>query len=190
MAEHARHTPAHQVDQEHGADHQGDADGGRVEDAQGAAGGDRGRPFIRLLYRIQRRAVTRVADFTHPLLEVRPVKKRAGHPRVAGQGSVRRAQQQSVPTGRAVRSTSTVFITAGRKAAQFVARTRRELVAEFPYGIRRGSPKRGRSPRMARDLFLKGEVDEVHPRRHALRQHADPEAGRHRVSCRSAKSRA
>ena len=34
------------------------------------------RPFIRLVYRIQRRAVTRVADFTHPLLDVRPVKKR------------------------------------------------------------------------------------------------------------------
>src|SRR5271154_7135437 len=37
-AEHTRHTPTHQVGQEHSADHQGDADGGGVQDAQGAAG--------------------------------------------------------------------------------------------------------------------------------------------------------
>ena len=29
------------------------------------------RPFIRMVYRIQRRAVTRVTDFSHPLLDVR-----------------------------------------------------------------------------------------------------------------------
>ena len=45
---------------------------------------------------------------------------------------------------------STVFITAGRKAAQFVARTRRQLVAEFPYGdtprVPGGARDRGRWP--------------------------------------------
>ena len=50
--------------------------------------------------------------------------------------------------GVAVRSReSTVFITAGRKAAQFVARTRRQLAAEFAYGDYADvSPRRGRSP--------------------------------------------
>ena len=54
---------------------------------------------------------------------------------------------------------STVFITAGRKASQFVARTRRQLAAEFPYG---DTPRYGESraiAALARDLFLKGEVD-------------------------------
>ncbi len=37
-AQHTRHTPAHQVGQEHRPDHQGDADGGGGQDAQGAAG--------------------------------------------------------------------------------------------------------------------------------------------------------
>ena len=32
-----------------------------------------GRPFVRLLYRIQRRATTQALDFTHPLLERREV---------------------------------------------------------------------------------------------------------------------
>src|SRR6516225_7924902 len=36
-----------------------------------------GRPFARLLYRIQREATTRMGDFRHPLLEVRQVRKRA-----------------------------------------------------------------------------------------------------------------
>ena len=31
------------------------------------------RPFVRRLYRIQRRAATRAVDFTHPLMELRPV---------------------------------------------------------------------------------------------------------------------
>src|SRR5262245_33925382 len=35
------------------------------------------RPFVRQLYRIQRTATTRVVGFTHPLLEVRPVRRRA-----------------------------------------------------------------------------------------------------------------
>src|SRR3954451_4702181 len=35
------------------------------------------RPFGRLLYRIQRHAVTHSGDFTHPLLELREVRKRA-----------------------------------------------------------------------------------------------------------------
>src|SRR5262245_15354915 len=34
-------------------------------------------PFARRLYRIQRSATTRVGDFSHPLLERRPVQRRA-----------------------------------------------------------------------------------------------------------------
>src|SRR4029434_3437862 len=34
-------------------------------------------PFARRLYRMQRTATTRVTDFKHPLLETRPVRRRA-----------------------------------------------------------------------------------------------------------------
>src|SRR5512139_690719 len=37
----------------------------------------RTRPFSQLIYRIQRRATTQARDFTHPLLEVREVRRRA-----------------------------------------------------------------------------------------------------------------
>ena len=56
---------------------------------------------------------------------------------------------------------STVFIAAGRKAAQFVARTRRHLAAEFAYGDSPRSAEARAIAAFARDLFLKGEVDEV-----------------------------
>ena len=58
-------------------------------------------------------------------------------------------------------SHSTVFITAGKMAAQFIARTHRQLVAEFAYGdIPRFTEARAIAA-YARDLFLKREVDQV-----------------------------
>ena len=56
---------------------------------------------------------------------------------------------------------STVFITAGRKAAQFVARSGRRLIAEFAYADSPTFPEARAIAAFARDLFLKGEVDEV-----------------------------
>ena len=49
---------------------------------------------------------------------------------------------------------STVFITAGRKAAQFVARTRRHLAAEFAYGDSPAFREARAIAAFARDLFL------------------------------------
>jgi F-type H+-transporting ATPase subunit gamma len=119
------------------------------------------RPFIRLVYRIQRRAVTRVSDFTHPLLEVRDVKKRLVILVASDKGLCGALNSNLFRlVGRYDRK-STVFITAGRKAAQFVARTRRELAADFPYGDTPRFAEARAIAAMARDLFLKGEVDEV-----------------------------
>ena len=120
-----------------------------------------GRPFAALLYRFQRKATTQAVDFSHPLLEVREVRKRAviligGDKGLCGalNSNLFRLASQFDPQ-------STVFITAGRRAAQFVARTRRQLVAEFEYG---DSPRYAEAKAIAacaRDLFLKGEVDQV-----------------------------
>jgi F-type H+-transporting ATPase subunit gamma len=118
-------------------------------------------PFSRLLYRIQRSATTRAVDFGHPLLEVRDVRTRAVILIAADKGlcgalntNVFRLAAQFPPE-------STTFITAGRKAAQFVARTRRRLAAEFSYGDSPTFPEARAIAAFARDLFLKGEVDRV-----------------------------
>ena len=119
------------------------------------------RPFVQRLYRIQRTATTRAVDFTHPLLEVREVHKRAIILVASDKGLCGALNSNLFRLVGRYDPHSTVFIAAGRKAAQFVARTRRELVAEFPYG---DTPRYAESRAiagLARDLFLKGEVDEV-----------------------------
>ncbi len=118
-------------------------------------------PFARLLYRIQRSAVTHAALFNHPLLTARPVHKRAVILIAADKGlcgalntNVFRIASQFDPA-------STVYIAAGRKAAQFVARSRRTLVAEFAYGDTPRFPEARAIAGFARDLFLNGDVDQV-----------------------------
>src|SRR5262249_37221359 len=93
-----------------------------------------GRPFVGLLYRLQRTAALQAVDFNHPLLEVRKIHKRAiiligGDKGLCGalNSNLFRLASQFDPR-------ETLFITAGRRAAQFIARTRRQLFAEFAYG--------------------------------------------------------
>jgi F-type H+-transporting ATPase subunit gamma len=119
------------------------------------------RPFIGLMYKFQRRATTQAVDFTHPLLEVREVHKRAvilvgGDKGLCGplNSNLFRMAAQFDPQ-------STLFITAGRKAAQYIARTKRQLHAEFEYGDTPRYAEAKAIAACARDLFLNGEVDEV-----------------------------
>jgi len=119
------------------------------------------RPFARLLYRIQRQATTRAIDFHDPLLDVREVRKRAIILTASDKGLCGALNSNVFRLAGRYDPHSTVFITAGRKAAQFVARTRRQLVADFAYGDTPKFPEARAIGALARDLFLKGEVDEV-----------------------------
>jgi F-type H+-transporting ATPase subunit gamma len=119
------------------------------------------RPFVRLLYRIQREATTQSVDFDHALLEVREVRKRAIILIGADKGLCGALNSNLFRVAAQFDPQSTVFITAGRKAAQFVARTRRQLVAEFAYGDEPKFPEARAIAAFARDLFFKGEVDQV-----------------------------
>jgi F-type H+-transporting ATPase subunit gamma len=119
-------------------------------------------PFAHRLYRIQRTATTRTIDFRHPLIEVRPVRRRAVVLVAADKGLCGALNTNVFRLAAKYDPATTVFITAGRKAAQFVARSRRKLEAEFAY---RDSPTFGEAKAIAvaaRDLFLSGAVDEVH----------------------------
>jgi F-type H+-transporting ATPase subunit gamma len=119
------------------------------------------RPFVHLLYRIEREATTRMGDFTHPLLKVRPVQKRAVILVGADKGLCGALNSNLFRLVADFDSASTLFITAGRKAAQFIARTGRQLAADFPYGDTPRFPQARAIAAFARDLFLKKEVDEV-----------------------------
>ena len=119
------------------------------------------RPFARLLYRIQRVAITHAHDFAHPLLEVRPVRTRAVILVAADKGLCGALNSNVFRIATRYDAASTVFITAGRKAAQFVSQTRRRLVAEFAYG---DTPQFAESRAIAalvRGMFQRREVDAV-----------------------------
>lgn len=120
-----------------------------------------GRPFMHLLYKIQREAVMRMTEFSHPLIEVREVRRRAVILVGAERGLCGALNSNLFRIVTQFDPQSTIFITAGRKAAQFIARTHRQLVAEFVYGDRPTFPEARAIAAFARDLFLKREVDEV-----------------------------
>ena len=56
---------------------------------------------------------------------------------------------------------TTVYICAGRKGSQFIARTKRQLAAEFSYKDAPQFAEARAISKFAQDLFLKGEVDRV-----------------------------
>jgi F-type H+-transporting ATPase subunit gamma len=118
-------------------------------------------PFSRLLYRIQRSATLRSANFQHPLLEVRPVRTRAVILIAADKGLCGSLNTNVFRVAAQFPIESTVYITAGRKAAQFIARSRRKLAAEFAYGDTPTFAEARAISSFAQDLFLKGEVDQV-----------------------------
>ncbi|PYX73624.1 MAG: ATP synthase F1 subunit gamma [Acidobacteria bacterium] len=120
-----------------------------------------GRPFVRLLYRIQRDATSRMGEFKHPLLEAREVKKRAVILIAADKGLCGALNTNLFRLAAEFDPKTTIFVAAGRKAAQFVARTHRQLAAEFTYADTPQFSEARALSGFVRDLFLKREVDEV-----------------------------
>jgi F-type H+-transporting ATPase subunit gamma len=120
-----------------------------------------GRPFVNALYRIQREATTRMRDFSHPLLERREVHKRAIILIGADKGLCGALNSNLFRLASEFDPQSTLFITAGRRAAQFIARSGRQLVGEFGYADTPRFPEARAIAALARDLFLKREVDQV-----------------------------
>ena len=119
------------------------------------------RPFAQLLYRIQRRATTHARDFTHPLLEVREVRKRAVILVGTDKGLCGALNTNLFRVAAQFDPATTLFITAGKRAAQFIALTRRHLAAEFTFTDSPRFDEARPIAAFARDLFLKREVDQV-----------------------------
>jgi len=120
-----------------------------------------GHPFVQLLYRMERAAATHLGEFTHPLLEVREVHKRAVILIGTDKGLCGALNTNLFRLAAEFDPATTVFITGGRKAAQFVARSKRQLLAEFGYADMPRFPEARAIAAFACDLFLKKEVDQV-----------------------------
>lgn len=120
------------------------------------------RPFAQLLYRIQRQATTHAPDdFTHPLLEVREVRKRAVILVGTDKGLCGGLNSNLFHLVTQFDPATTLFITVGKRAAQFIAHTGRQLVAEFTFSDSPRFEEARPIASCARDLFLKRQVDQV-----------------------------
>jgi len=120
------------------------------------------RPFAQLLYRIQRKATTHAPDdFTHPLLEVREVRKRAVILVGTDKGLCGALNSNLFHLVTQFDPATTLFITVGKRTAQFIAHTGRQLVAEFRFTDSPRFEEARPIASCARDLFLKRQVDQV-----------------------------
>ena len=119
------------------------------------------RPLVHMLYRIQREATTRMGDFSHPLTQAREVHTRAVVLVGADKGLCGPLNSNLFRLVTEFDPKTTVFIAAGRKAAQFIARTRRRLAAEFTYSDKPQFSEARALAAFAKGLFLKGTVDQV-----------------------------
>jgi F-type H+-transporting ATPase subunit gamma len=120
-----------------------------------------GRPYANLMNEVLNEVTGSAGDFTHPLTEKREVRKRAVIMVGTDKGLCGGLNSNLFREAAKLDRNTTIFITAGRKASQFIARTKRQLAAEFTY---KDAPlfSEGRAiSKFARDLFIKGEVDQV-----------------------------
>src|SRR5262249_35644508 len=118
--------------------------------------------FTRELARMQRVLIANATEVTHPLMEKREVKKQAVVIVSSDKGLCGSLNSNLFRGVSRYEPEKTVFIAAGRKGAQVIARTRRQLIAEFKYGDTPTILEARAIAAMARDVFLKGEVDTVH----------------------------
>ena len=120
-----------------------------------------GRPYAALMNKVLAEVSANAGDFTHPLMEVREVRQRAVIVVSTDKGLCGALNSNLLREAARFDKETTVYITAGRKASQFIARTKRQLAAEFTY---KDAPLFGEAraiSRFAQDRFAKGEVDAV-----------------------------
>jgi F-type H+-transporting ATPase subunit gamma len=120
-----------------------------------------GRPYAQLLNEIMAEAATRTVGFDHPLLQARPVAKRAVVIVSTDRGLCGGLNSNLFREALKLDKDTTVFITAGKKAAQFVGRTKRNLAAEFNYKDAPDFAEARAVSKFVQQLFLKGDVDAV-----------------------------
>ncbi len=120
-----------------------------------------GRPFAAMTHRLINHLADETRDYQHPLMQVREVRKRGVVVISTDKGLCGALNSNLFREAAKFDTASTLFVSVGRKAAQFLARTRRRLAGEFTYHDTPTFSECQAVAFFARDLFLKEEVDEV-----------------------------
>ena len=119
-----------------------------------------GRPYAQLLARIMGPVASGVVDFTHPFLEERPVKNR-GIILVSTDKGLCGGLNANLFRELPDKSESVQYITVGRKAAQFVSRSGRKLIADFTISDTLTFPEVKAVIEFAINSFKDGTIDTV-----------------------------
>src|SRR5258707_11352059 len=120
-----------------------------------------GRPYATLMNEVLGEVTFLAGDFTHPLMEKRDVKKRCVIVVGTDKGLCGALNSNLLREAAKFDKQTTTYLAAGRKASQFIARTKRQLAAEFTYKDAPLFSEARAISRFAREMFAKGEVDQV-----------------------------
>src|SRR4051812_5826824 len=119
-----------------------------------------GRSYATLMNEVLAEVTYHAGDFMHPLMEKREGANKRGIVVVSTDKGLCGALNSNLMREAAkFDKATTVYITAGRKGSQFIARTKRQLAAEFTYKDAPLFSEARAISRFVRDMFLKGEVD-------------------------------
>jgi F-type H+-transporting ATPase subunit gamma len=120
-----------------------------------------GRPYAALMNKVLVSLQKRTNPRLHPLLEVRPVKKELILIISTDKGLCGALNTNLFREAANFDQTKTVFVVSGKKARQFIARTKRELLADFEL---KDSPSFVESKPLSKfclEKFLRREADKV-----------------------------
>jgi F-type H+-transporting ATPase subunit gamma len=120
-----------------------------------------GRPYASMMNEILGNVTFYAGDFSHPLMEKRDGPKRALILVATDKGLCGALNSNLMREAAKFDKANTIYITAGRKAAQYVSRARRKLAAEFTYKDAPLFSEARAISKFAREMFLKSEVDRV-----------------------------
>jgi F-type H+-transporting ATPase subunit gamma len=120
-----------------------------------------GRPYSELMNKVLVSLKSRTNPLLHPLLQVRPVRKELVLIISTDKGLAGALNTNLMREASAFDSAQTAYVVAGRKARQFVTRTRRELLADFELKDAPTILETKAISKFCVEKFLGGDVDKV-----------------------------
>ena len=120
-----------------------------------------GRPYAHLMNEVLAEVTYNAGDFTHALMEKREGGKRCVMLVSSDKGLCGALNSNLLREAAKFDKETTVYIAAGRKGSQFLARTKRQLAAEFTYKDAPLFSEARAISKFAQDLFSRQEVNRV-----------------------------
>src|SRR5204862_581548 len=120
-----------------------------------------GRPYSNLMNRVLVSLQQRTDSKLHPLLQVREVKRELVVILSTDKGLAGPLNTNLFREAVKFEADKTIYVTSGAKARQFIVRTRRELIADFPLKDAPAFTETKEISKFCVEKFLEREVDKV-----------------------------